>query len=472
MKWIFFYATFIIMSINNILSSINYEKNTYQADKKEFQPFYKQVIKNKYAKILLPGSAILLSFQLFLRKKKVAQFSSRFIFCSSSLPSLYLIFNTYHKNRKTDNEEKDNETPEKKNENIFNNLISSSPNEAQKIIPPITPHKLTEIESDNNNQEDFLIRHFDSEKYPARGTQSFPSFLPKKTEKNKTAVIKSIDKIRLFSRRKATGEKGFPSTLGQEILFSKANVLPETLDIIKKFLELDCNREKLQYFNTHLNNDKLDISKKEVNNTVLTSINSFLNPNQPSIPSSKFFYHIDLEALKIQETTLDRNKIYIFSRASYLGKEKIEIIISMNKNLTSIKYIGIIEINNDKKNNDFLNGIVEKPFFEPNAVFFFENFTAHNLKAFMVNRARKNSANKFFEELTKIKEKDIQFLRDIIIFETTKEKNDHFSCLESEFLKENWNIKVGEEEENTNTLTFWLALPTDPEKRKTHYTEE
>lgn len=279
-----------------------------------------------------------------------------------------------------------------------------------------------------------------------------------------------INKKEIYEKRINNKEKTFESFLSlslsktkkqnSEIKIQKIENFPEKVkEAIESFLNLLEKQDKSEYLSIIKQPQKR--SQKTITGNIMTNTKNFLFGNK-FITDINIFNNISLEKLcTIKKTTYINNEIFICSRSNITGKEKFEIIFSINKT-NSVNYMAIIKITNSQKNNTLFESQEEYLYTGNNP--FFKDLTLHSIESFIVNEGMKGQAESFLKELFLIKEKDIEFLRDIITLKFTEDKNKAISFLDRKFLENNLNLLYKQ-----NKAHFWLAIPFDIDEEKANY---
>lgn len=206
----------------------------------------------------------------------------------------------------------------------------------------------SESKSSKNLEEDFWIEQtFLSE---SESEIIFP-FKKNQQKRISNKAKNEIDRKKSMRKKQLIKKKTFESFLlkrkEQKIQIEDKEIFSDKIkEVMERFLDLLEKQNKAQYLSIIQHSQQRSL--KTITSNIITNIKKFLFQNA-LIRDINIFNNIGLEKKPtIKKTTLNNNEIFICSRSSITGKEKFEIIFSVDKT-NSINYIGIIKITNSKK---------------------------------------------------------------------------------------------------------------------------
>lgn len=451
--------------------------------KKNYKFFFTKIYSSNKIKASAIGCCVSTGILFQLKKKEIISIKKTIIgIISSFFPLKYFLYKAF---QETLEEEKKNQTPI-----IKKRIPTDQTREKKSKIPPSSsyhsePEKnykeiseeeevlfLSDFSSDNDSESNLIDKTFfqhrtflsDEESESEKKIKIFFACTQKNKKKISNDPEEKINKKAIYKKRTDDNEKTFESFLSkikeQKIQVETIEIFPEKIKtIINNFLDLLEKQKKVEHLS--IIKQSKERSDKTIIGNIITNIKKFLF--QDTLMSDiNIFNNIALgKSANIKRITLNNNEIFICSRSSTTGKEKFEIIFSVNKT-NSLNYIAILKITNSKNNNDLFES-KQGYFYSGNNVFF-ENLTLHSIESFIVNEGSKQQSEIFLKELFLVKESDIEFLRDIIALKFEKEKNKSISFLDKESLELNLNsIK------KKDKTFFWLGIPFDIEEKKANY---
>lgn len=465
------------------LKGTKQKNNKIDLVKKNYKSFFTKIYSSNKIKASAIGGCASTGILFYFKKKEIISIKKTIIgIISSFFPLEFFLYRAFKETLEDKKEEeKKNQTPVKKKRIPTN----QNPNKKSKISPSSSYHSepernlkktsegevlfLSDFSSDSDSESDFIDQTFFkrnqtflSEQESEKKTKRLFPFFTKNQKKSKDAE-EEIDRKKIYNERIHKKERTFESFLSsllkgkeQKIQIDDIATFPEKIKIaITNFLDLLEKQNKGAYLSI-IKHSK-ERSDKTIIGNIITNIKRFLFQDA-LITDINIFNNIRLQKLlTIKKTTLNSNEIFICSRSSIDGKEKFEIIFSVNKT-NSVNYIAILKITNSKKNNDLFES-KQGYFYSGNNVFF-ENLTLHSIESFIVNEGSKQQSEIFLKELFLVKEPNIEFLRDIITLKFEEEKNKTISFLDKKFLEDNLN---------ENKTFFWLGIPFNIEGKKANY---
>lgn len=460
--------------------------------KKNYKFFFTKIYSSNKIKASAIGCCVSTGILFHFKKKEIISIKKTIIgIISSFFPLEFFLYKAFKETLKEieEEEKKDKKTPvkkkkiptdqtaNKKSETLQFSGYHSEPEKNFKKTPEageiiICSSFSFDNASRSSEEEEFIDQSFFKNRTflseeEAESEKKIKIFFPF-TQKNKKKISndpeEKIDKKEIYEKRTHNNEKTFESFLSkikeQKIQIEKIETFPEKIkEAIQSFLDLLEKQNKAQYLSIIQHSKKR--SPKTITGNIITNVKKFLF-EEALMSDINIFNKISLEKfLNIKKTTLNSNEIFICSRSSIKGREKFEIIFSVNKT-NSLNYIAILKITNSKKNNDLFES-KQGYFYSENNVFF-ENLTLHSIESFIVNEGSKQQSEIFLKELFLIKESHTEFLRDIITLKFEEEKNKCTSFLDKRFLELNLNSM-----NKKNKTFFWLGIPFDIEEKKANY---
>lgn len=472
------------------LKGTKQKNNKIDLLKKNYKSFFTKIYSSNKIKVSAIGGCASTGILFYFKKKEIISIKKTIIgIISSFFPLEFFLYRAFKETLEDKKEEeKKNQTPVKKKRIPTN----QNPNKKSKISPSSShrsePNKkfketseeevlfLSDFSSDSDSESNFIDQTFFKKNRTFLSEQESDSESNKKTkgvfpfsQKNKKILNdteEKIDKKAIYKKRTDDNEKTFKSFLlsskitEQQIQIEEIETFPEKIKtVINNFLDLLEKQNKGEYLSVIKHSKKR--SHKTITGNIITNIKKFLFQDT-LISDINIFNNIALGKFpNIKKTTLNNNEIFICSRSSTTGKEKFEIIFSVNKT-HSVNYIAILKITNSKKNNDLLES--KRGYFYSGNNVFFENLTLHSIESFIVNEGSKQQSEIFLKELFLVKEPNIEFLRDIITLKFEEKKNNTISFLDKKSLELNLNLI------NKNNKTyFWVGIPFNIEEKKANY---
>ncbi len=455
--------------------------------KKNYKFFFTKIYSSNKIKASAISVFVITAILFYLKKKKIISIKKTIAgMVGSSFPLQYFLYKVFGKILK---EKEENQTPIKKK--IIRK--NQTPNKKSKIPQYFSYHSepeknfketskeeeilfLSDFYSDNESESNFIDQTFfkknqtflpdqeEQESEPEKKIKTSFLFAQKNKKKISNDPEEKVDKKAIYKKRTDDSEKTFESFLSkikeQQIQIEQIETFPEKIKtIINNFLDLLEKQKKVEHLS--IIKQSKERSDKTIIGNIITNVKKFLF-QEGLINDINIFNNILLEQfLNIKKTKHNNNEIFICSRSSINGKEKFEIIFSVNKT-NSLNYIAILKITNSTKNNDLFES-KQGYFYSGNNVFF-ENLTLHSIESFIVNERDKQQSKIFLKELFLIKESHTEFLRDIIALKFEEEKNKYTSFLDKRFLKLNLNSM-----NKKNKTYFWLGIPFNIEEKKANY---